>query len=597
MKGGERMLKGTPASHGIGMGKATVIQQSNIQVIQRAILDIPGERERYSRAADQFCSQIAKVAAEVSKNIGPEEADILSMQIEMVRDPALEAEVFAHIEEKRINAEYAFDLVCDKYIRLFGDIEDELMRARAADFQDIRFRMLGILMNSKTINLVDVPRGSVLVAENISPSQAAMLEQGKVMGIVTRAGTWFSHIAIMARAMQIPAVVAVDELWSQVKSGAHVIVDGTNGHILADSTPEEIADYRKRRGSERRAYRKLLSYRDRETVTADGKRITLNANLALLSELSAIAENNVDGIGIFRTEFLYMNRSVLPTEDDQFKAYKRVVQALAGKPVIIRTVDVGGDKEIPLMQIHREINPNLGLRAVRYCLRRPDIFKTQLSALLRASAFGNLSILVPMISSVDEIRQVRALIASIMTELSAQNIPYDKNLPVGAMIEIPAAALCAESLARECDFFSLGTSDLTQYTLAVDRGNEKVAHLYNPIHPAVLRLIKHTVDSARGAGIPVAVCGESASNSMMIPLLIGLGVDSLSVNASTVLRVREIVAKSSLAFWREQIPAILNMSTADEVTQFVRAAKPPRPERPHPKDDARPKSQGPAGGA
>jgi len=568
------MLKGSPASVGIGIGKAVIIKQQQVVAPKMIVTNKENEKNRFMRAAEYFCEQVMRASDAVGRTIGEDEATIIAAQSAIVSDPELWDEVFEIIDSESMCAEYAFDQVCEKYIHLFTSLEDELMRARSADFQDIKSRLLSIMLGIKTVELQNVPRGSVLVADDISPSQAVTLNPTKVSGIVTRMGTRFSHIALIARALRIPAVVAVEDVWDKVESGEKLIVDGDSGNVLISPSDEQLVRYKQYRRRKRVHQQKLLGYRDRETYTADGRRIGLSANLALLGNLSIVAEDNVDGIGLFRTEFLYMGRNSLPSEEEQFTAYRRVLQAMGGKPVVIRTLDVGGDKQVPALHFGKEENPIMGERAIRYCLNHEDLFKVQLTALLRASIYGNLMILLPMIATVSELRKAKVLIAEVKKELDIDGVPYNDDVQVGSMIETPAAAICADALAREVDFFSVGTSDLTQYTLAADRCNKAVAGMFNTMHPAVLRMIKCAIDGARKSDIPAWICGEAAADLRMIPLLVGLGAEGLSVSISSVLAVRELLSRVDYSFWRGQIDRVLELETAAEVYTFVKANLP-----------------------
>ncbi len=565
------MLKGSPASDGIGIGHAVLVDQEEIVAIKREILNKEAEKQRFSEAMDTFCASTLAHAEKVKVKIGEEEANILVAHTVLAQDPELLKEINATIERESVCAEYAFAAACDQYITLFSSLEDELIRARAADFRDIKHRLLCILLDITPVNLEKVAAGSILIAEDISPSQATMLNPHKVAGIVTKIGTKFSHIAIIARAMQIPAVVAVDDLLSIVKDNDTLILDGHAGDVYINPTPVELRHYEKLQKKEQLLKDELQAFKDKATLTADGQRILLAANLAVTNELELITENKADGIGLYRTEFLYMNASVLPTEEQQFASYKEVAQALGSEPVIIRTLDIGGDKDIPYMGLQKEENPFLGYRAIRFCLNRHDIFKAQLSALLRASAFGNIKIMIPMISGIAEVRASKEILAEVKKDLDAQGISYDKDIQLGIMVETPAAALCAEFLAKEVDFFSIGTNDLTQYTLAVDRGNENVASLYTPFHPAVLRMIKSTVDGAKKSGILVGICGEAGSDPLMVPLLIGLGVEELSVSSSAILPTRKLLSTLSKKHWEDFAREALSLQTPGEVIDFVKS--------------------------
>jgi len=563
------MLKGAPVSAGIGIGKALIVQQDEVVVVRRAVTNQETEKKRFTDAAEQFCDELQIVSEIVSRNIGTEEADIIDVQSAIVQNAELVQEIFEKIENSHVNVEYAVDMVLESYVKAFESLEDELFRARAADVRDVKIRLLRILTGTNKVNLQNIPENSILVAEDIAPSQALVLDHSKISAIVTQMGTRFSHIAIIARALQIPTVVAVENACNTLREGDHLIVDGECGDIYRNPSQEKLIQYHERREEARRFYQILSEYRDKKTYTADEKRIGLSANLAMPQELAGIAENQVDGIGLFRTEYLYMNSHLLPGEQTQFESYRSVLQAMCGKPVVIRTLDAGGDKWISYLGQKREENPFLGQRGIRFCLSHQELFKTQISALLRSSVYGNLKILLPLISTITELRDAKRLIREVKDKLSAKGIPFDDQVPLGIMIETPSAALCADILAREVDFFSLGSNDLTQYTLAVDRNNETVADLYSPLHPSVLRLMKFAVDGAHGAGISVEVCGEIPSEMQLIPLLIGMGVDGFSVSSSSVLQVRQRIAQVDSGFWSDQIARILHLATPAEVKAYI----------------------------
>lgn len=563
------MLIGVAASAGIGIGKAVLIKQDEIEVQKYAVSFLDAEKQRFLDAVEVFVAEVERAFEKVKLNVGEAEAAILSAQIAIIKDPELTKEVLRSVERQKVNVEYIFNSICNGYIALFSNLEDELMRARAADFRDIRNRMLSIMLGVQTVDLTNLPEGSILVAEDIPPSQAASINPENIRAIITQEGTKFSHIAIIARALQMPAVVAVENLLDVVHGGETIIVDGYKGKAWVNPGEAELEDHRLRLMGDRERRARLESFRERVARTADGERIGLLSNLAVPQELAVIRDHNADGVGLFRTEFLYMERKKPPSESEQYEAYKRVVRFLEGKPVVIRTLDVGGDKDIPYLYRDRELNPFLGYRAVRYCLGNHDMFKAQLAAILRAAVFGDVRILIPMITTVSELRQVRELVAEVRGELLARGKAFREDVPIGVMIETPAAAICAEELAREADFFSIGTNDLTQYVLAVDRGNGNVASLYSELHPAVLRMVEMTVRAAKKAGIKVSVCGESASDPLAIPFFLGIGVDELSVSSGFLLSVRSQLSTVSAQYWRERISTILAMETPAEVTAYI----------------------------
>lgn len=544
------MLRGLPASAGIGIGTAVLLKPINIVVSRRQITDTDAEKRRYQDAIGSFCEQVMAAAELVCKNIGRDEGEILLSQCLIVRDPLLQQETFALIDAELVCVEYAFSVVCDRYIALFSGLEDELMRARAADFRDIKERLLSIFLGVDRQELWQVPRGSVLVADDISPSKAVLFNPSRVAAVVTRRGTRFSHMAIIARAMQIPAVVSVQSAFDYISEGARVIVDGESGDIYVEPGTEQLGFFRKRRRNERKAYRSLMAYRDKITGTADGKRIQLRANLAQLSELSATAGIQVDGVGPFRTEFLYAQPGSLPTEEEQLQIYKRILQALCGKMVAIRIMDPA-DRDTCAGQ------------------SRSQIFRTQLSALLRASAYGKLRIILPKISSIFMLREAKAILGDIRADLKHRGIPYNTAVQVGLMIDTPAAVMNADTLAAEADFFIIDIDELTENVSDADLSGGAADEL----QPAVLRMLNRTMTGARRADIPVSVCGGAASNPLIVPLLIGMGVDILSVPPDSVLAVRKRIAEIDAGFWRDMhLPRVLAMSTSGEIMRFLQSA-------------------------
>lgn len=563
------MLLGVAASPGIGIGKAVVIHDKAIKVAKRPIHYLSAEKQRFLDAVDMFVDEIEQAYQIVSRNISASEAAILSAQIAIIKDPELIKEVLRSIERQCVNAEYAFNSICNGYIALFSNLEDEILKARAADFCDIKNRMLCILMGIQNADLSTVPAGSVLVADDIPPSQAAYIDNTKVHAIITRDGTKHSHIAIIARALGLPAVVSVDKLYDIVQGGEQVIVDGNLGKVLVNPAESDLQNYRMRLISANKKRTQFESYKNKPTQTADGWIIRLTANLAVPQELPGIRECNADGIGLFRTEFMFMEHRNPPAESEQYEAYKNVVEQMEGRPVTIRTLDVGGDKKIPYLIREPEYNPFMGFRAIRFCIEHKGLFKAQLRAILRASVHGNVKIMIPMITSISELRTVKELIAQAKSELAAEGSQFKEDLPVGIMIETPAAVLCANELAAESDFFSIGTNDLTQYVLAVDRTNTNVAHLYNSHHPAVLRTIVATVAAAKSAGIPVSLCGEAACDPLMIPFLIGAGVEELSVASGALLSVRSQIADLSYREWKEHASAMLLIDNEDAVSEYI----------------------------
>lgn len=459
------------------------------------------------------------------------------------------------------------------FIQMFQSTGDELLQQRVTDMNDIRTRMLKILTNTPDINIADVPAGTILVAEDLTPSMTAGIVKENVAGIITEVGGKTSHSAILARALQIPAVLSVTGIVSMVHDGMEAAVDGVTGTCVLEPDEAEREAYLTKRADYLREQEMLVIYKGRQTQTADGCKVELFGNIGNPDEAEQVAACDGEGVGLFRTEFLFMGASSLPSEEDQFAAYKKAAETMQGKTVIIRTLDVGGDKDIPYLGLQKEDNPFLGYRAVRYCLQHEEMYRVQLRALLRASAFGDIRIMVPLVTCVEEIRQVKALLKELMAELDAEGRKYNKDIPVGVMIETPAASLIADLLAKEADFFSIGTNDLTQYTMAVDRGNAKVSYLYSAYQPAVLRSIRHIIEAGKNAGIPVGMCGEAAADPQLIPLLISFGLDEYSVGATSVLATRGTIAKWSKADADALAKQALSLATEQEVEELLAGAR------------------------
>ena len=483
----------------------------------------------------------------------------------LLMDPMLTGEIETAITGESICAEYAIEQVCTTYADLFASMDDELMQQRATDMRDIKTRMQRELLGVESVDIASLPAGTILVAKDLTPSMTAGIKPENVAGIVTELGGKTSHSAILARALEIPAVVAVPDLMNQVENGHVIVLDGSEGTVYIDPDQNVVDDFSAKREKFLKEKKELEQYIGKPTVTKDGVRIELVANIGKPEDLEKVLQYDGEGVGLFRTEFLFMDRTAMPTEEEQFEAYKTVAEGLKGKPVIIRTLDIGGDKEIPYMGLTKDENPFLGYRAIRFCLdRKDDVYKPQLRALLRASAYGNIKIMVPMVTCIEELREAKALIEEIKKELDEQNIPYKKDIEVGIMVETAAASLMADVFAKEAAFFSIGTNDLTQYTMSVDRGNDKVSYLYSTFNPAVLRSIKRIITCGREAGIMVGMCGEAASDPLMIPLLLAFGLNEFSMSASAILYSRKLITGYST----QELQAV-----ADKAMSFATAAE------------------------
>lgn len=564
------MNKGIAGSAGYGVGKVVIISDAKPEYENRTIPDTDAEIKRYDDAVAAFTEKTHAMAEAMKESVGEHNAEILEGHILLLTDPGMD-EITKGAIMSGTCAEAAFESTCDMFAGMFQMADDELTRQRATDIGDIKVRMLKILTGTPDVNISEVPAGTILVAEDLTPSMTAGIVKENVAGIITAVGGKTSHSAILARALEIPAVLSVDGIVDMVSDGMTAVVDGCDGICILDPSQEEIEEYRAKREKYLSDKALLEVYRGKDTVTADGAKVHLYGNIGNPEDAKQVAACDGEGVGLFRTEFLFMGASELPSEEEQFQAYKAAAETMEGREVIIRTLDVGGDKDIPYLGLEKEDNPFLGFRAVRYCLQNKDSYRVQLRALLRASAFGDIKIMVPLVTCVDEVRSVKALVKELMAELDAENIAYNKDIQVGAMIETPAASLIADLLAKEADFFSIGTNDLTQYTMAVDRGNAKVAYLYSSYNPAVLRSMKNIIEAANAAGIMVGMCGEAAADPLLIPLLISFGLGEFSVSATSVLATRGTIAKWSKAEADELAAKALSLATEAEVVELLRA--------------------------
>lgn len=551
------MYHGIGASKGYGIGRVVIYSEADLRYTPRSDCDAQTEKTRFNDALKHFFERNERLSERVRKTAGDSAAEIILGHIMMMKDPYMCSEI-----EKKIDAgqcaEEAVEAVCDLFIAMFSAVDDEMTKQRAADVKDIKSEMLALLLGVHTVDLSDLPGGTVLVAKELTPSMTACINKENVVGFITEVGSKTSHAAILARAMEIPAVLSVENATERLKDNSLVIVDGIRGEVLIDPEQETVAAYIQRRMDFEKERAALEKYMGLETLTKDGEKVQLFANIGTPEDASQVIAYDGEGVGLFRTEFLFMDRSTMPDENEQFEAYKKALLIMKNKTVIIRTLDIGGDKEIPYLGLKKEENPFLGFRAVRYCLKNSEMFKTQLRALLRASAYGDLQIMIPLVTGVDEVRQVKALIREIQAELDEKVIAYNKDIKVGVMIETPSAAILADVLAKEADFFSIGTNDLTGYTMAVDRGNANVAYLYSAFSPAVLRMLRHIISEGKKAGIPVGMCGEAAADPLLIPLLISFGLDEYSVNPTSLLSTRREISR-----WSKQ--------EADKIAESVMA--------------------------
>ena len=565
------MFKGTNASAGIGIGKAAIIKENELVIRPEKVIDGAAEVERFKGALAETIAQTETLAADLATRVGEKEAEIMQGHLMLLNDPMLTNEIESAITGDNVCSEFAIETVCTMYADMFASMDDELMQQRATDMRDIKVRLQQVLQGVKPVDIAALPEGSVIVAKDLTPSMTAGINPANVAGIVTEMGGRTSHSAILARALEIPAVVAVPGILGQVEDGAEMIVDGSEGVVLAAPSEEEKAEYTAKRDQFLKEKKELEQYIGKPTVTRDGVEIELVANIGNPDDVEKVLQYDGEGVGLFRTEFLFMDRTAMPTEEEQFEAYKKVAIALNGRPVIIRTLDIGGDKEIPYMGLQKDENPFLGYRAIRFCLdRKDDVYRPQLRALLRASAFGQIKIMIPMVTCIEEIREAKALIEEIKKELDEKGIAYNKEIKVGIIVETAAASLMADVFAKEVDFFSIGTNDLTQYTMSVDRGNEKVSYLYSTFNPAVLRSIRNIIKCGREAGIMVGMCGEAASDPMMIPLLLAFGLNEFSMSSSAILKARKMITGYSEAELQAVADKAMSFVSAKEIENFMR---------------------------
>ena len=566
------MLKGVGASAGIGIGKVICIREQNLDYSQVQYQGREQEKARLKQAVETFCEKTQRMAEDIRQRVGQKESEILSGQVMMLSDPFMVSQMEDAIQSGSC-AEAAVDTVCQMYIEMFSNVEDELMKQRATDIGDIKTRMLRLLLGVESVDMASLPKGTVLAAKDLTPSMTVGLQKENVSAIITEVGGKTSHSAILARALEIPAVLGIPDALQQLTDGQTAIVDGATGQVLTEPDAETLYHYTKLQEEQLRQKAMLSIYRDKPTVDASGRSYQLYANIGSVMEAQAALENGAEGIGLFRTEFLFMDRPSMPDEEEQLQAYSRVSRLMKGREVIIRTLDVGGDKEIPYLKMGSEQNPFLGWRAIRYCLSEQSLFKTQLRALLRAGAQErNIKIMLPLVTGVQEIRAARSLLEECKQELSREGLEYDPKIALGVMIETPAAALTADLMAKEADFFSIGTNDLTQYTIAVDRGNAKVEQLYTTLHPAVLRSIRGIIHAAKQAKIPVGMCGESAADPLLIPLLMQFGLDEFSVSASSVLKTRKTISEWNQEQVEQVAEQAMQLSTPQELDEYLHRA-------------------------
>lgn len=559
-------LSGISASQGYGIGKAFIVKEFT-PPNSRKIKDIDKEINRLKSAISQANSQLEHIYKVKKESLGEENASIFQAHIAMLHDPELKSGVLNHINQNEC-AEYAVKLVSDHFYNLFSRMEDDYFRERAIDVKDIGLRLMKILTDVPTELQFDSSESTIIVAHDLTPSDTANLKPNSIAGIITEIGGATSHSAIIARTLNIPAVMGLTNATSKIDQNATIIIDGYDGSVIINPSTDELMEAKKNIQFEKNEKELLKTYIHKPSQSADGVKIEISANISSPDDLAYVLNNGADGIGLFRSEFIYMHRQEAPSEEEQYEIYKKVLKSLENKPVIIRTLDAGGDKEIPYLNIPKEMNPFLGYRAIRYCLDHENLFKTQIRGLLRASVHGKLRIMFPMISSLDELLAAKKIVSECQEELKTQQIPFDDSVEIGIMIEVPSAALISDILAKEVNFFSIGTNDLIQYSVAVDRMNEQINHLYSPYHPALIRLIKLVIDNGHNNGIWVGMCGAVAGNERMIPLLLHLGLDEFSMNPASILKTRKIISRLK-RFNEPLVQTILSASTADAIEAIL----------------------------
>ena len=564
------MYKGTGASPGIALGKALVIEHSELVIEKKTIENIDKEIQKLESAVKVSKEELTKVKEKALAELGEHEAEIFEAHLLVLEDPELIGSAISKIRDEKVNADYAINEIKEMFVAMFESMDNEYMRERAADIKDVTNRVLRHILGIKVVDLAGLDEEVVLIAHDLTPSDTATMNKNMVLGFLTDIGGRTSHTAIMARTLEIAAVVGLNDITKKVKDGDYIVFNGDTGEVIVNPDEETKAKYASLK-EEFEEYRKSLELlKGQASITTDGRHVELAGNIGSPNDVEGLIKNDAEGVGLYRTEFLYMDKEdSFPTEEEQYEAYKAVLEGMNNKPIVIRTLDIGGDKELPYFEMEAEMNPFLGYRAIRLCLDRKDIFKTQLRALYRASVHGKLRIMFPMISSLEELLDAKEVIKEVLKELDAENIAYSNDVEVGMMIEIPSAAVISDVLAKHVDFFSIGTNDLIQYTCAVDRMNQKISHLYNQFNPAVLRLIKMVIDNAHKEGKWVGMCGESAGDQRMIPILLGFGLDEFSMSPISILPARKLITSLSYADMQKFADEVLAMGTAKEIKEYV----------------------------
>jgi phosphotransferase system enzyme I (PtsI) len=565
-----KMIKGIDASPGIAIGKVFLYKEQELIINRDQIHDTDTEKERLVQGRERTKEQLLVIRDNTEKKLGADKAAIFDGHITLLEDEDLFDEVVELIEDDQITAENALEQGINGYCEMLSNLDDPYLRERAADLRDIGKRWLYNIAKLPILDLSTLPKDSIVIARDLTPSDTAQLDLDNVLAFVTDIGGKTAHSSIMARSLEIPAIVGTGNITSLATNGENIIVDALSGDVILDPNDEDIKKYSELRKKFLDEKELLKQLKDREAISLDGVKVGAWANIGSPKDLPGVLKNGAEGIGLYRTEFLFMNNDRFPTEDEQFEAYKTVAAALNGKPVTIRTMDIGGDKSLPYMELPAEENPFLGWRALRVCLDRPEILKTQFRALLRASAFGNVKIMLPMVMAIEEIRKAKKIYEECKKELREEGIVFNPDTALGIMVETPAVAFRAKYFAQEVDFFSIGTNDLTQYTLAVDRGNENISHLYNTYNPGVLQAIKNSIDGAHSAGISISMCGEFAGDTQATALLFGMGLDAFSMSASSIPYVKKNIIHLDRKKCEELVEKVLSLDTSDEVIAEVK---------------------------
>lgn len=565
-------MKGIAASQGIAIGRA-FIKTSGIKLEKTFVENTEEEIRRFYAALERSKTQLQEIKEITTDKIGAEEAQIFEAHAMILKDPVLLDGTIDKIRNHSFHSSWAVRETVEEIAQLFKNIEDEYIKERLLDLQDVSARLIENILGIRSFDYSSIAGPAIIVADELTPSDMSRLSLDKALGIITEAGGVTSHTAIMSRVMGLPAIVGVENLLKQVKDRDLVIMDGSTGELFIAPDEETVQKYERKIAEQLEEKDALKQYIGEKTTSSDGFEISIGCNIGSPQDLEAVLRNDGEGIGLFRSEFLYMNRSSMPSEEEQFAAYKAVAEGMEGKPVIIRTLDIGGDKQLSYMDFPKEENPFLGYRAIRYCLEEKEVFRIQLRAMLRASAYGNVKIMLPMVCSVEEVLAAKAELHKAMEELQQRGIDYNPNIELGIMIETPAAAIISDKLAEQVDFFSIGTNDLTQYTLAVDRMNSKISKLYTTYHPAVLSLIKLIIDNANKAGIWVGMCGEAAQDEILVPVFLGFGIHELSVSPPQVLRIRKLISKLNKQDMEHHAKAALMLPTSEQVKDYLNLIK------------------------